>query len=57
MDEGREARKAELARLLLAGGRSFTEEEADVFEGLSPAEIQAYVAQTTEARRPSWRLK
>lgn len=48
VDENKEARKAELARVLLAGGRSFTEADADVFEGLSPREIQEYVAKTTQ---------
>ena len=40
-----------MARMLLAGGRSFTEADADVFEGLSPAEIQAYVAENTQVPR------
>lgn len=50
VDEEKEERKAEMARMLLAGGRSFTEADADIFEGLSPAEIQAYVAENTQAR-------
>lgn len=48
VDEGKEARKKELARLLLAGGLSLTEDDAQVFEGLSPAEIQAYVTESTD---------
>lgn len=50
VDEEKESRKKELARLLLAGGLSLTEDDADVFEGLSPSEIQAYVADSTDVR-------
>lgn len=50
VDEEKEARKKELARLLLAGGLSLTEDDAKVFEGLSPSEIQAYVAESTDVR-------
>ena len=32
-----------MARLVLAGQSSFTSDESDVFEGLSPHEIQAFV--------------
>lgn len=48
IDQEKETRKKELARLLLAGGLSLTDADADVFEGLSPSEISAYVAETTE---------
>lgn len=46
VDEEREARKAELARLVLAG-RSVLEGEEDLFDGLTPEEIAAYVAEST----------
>ena len=39
----REQKKSDMARLVLAGQSSFTSDESDVFEGLSPHEIQAYV--------------
>lgn len=48
VDEEKERRKAELARLVLTGQHSFVREDADVFEGLTPEEIQAYVSQATE---------
>jgi hypothetical protein len=35
VDEQKEARKADVARLVLAG-KSFVNDEEDVFEGLSP---------------------
>lgn len=41
----KEAKKVDMARLVLAGQRSFTQSEADVFEGLNPQEIQAFVEQ------------
>ncbi len=39
----REQKKSHMARLVLAGQSSFTSDESDVFEGLSPHEIQAFV--------------
>ena len=46
VDHEREARKADLARAVLAG-RSMIDDEEDLFDGLTPEEIQAYVAQST----------
>ena len=39
----REDKKSQMARLVLAGQSSFTSDESDVFEGLSPHEIQVFV--------------
>ena len=39
----KEAKKVDMARLVLAGQKSFTQKEADVFEGLNPEEIQEFV--------------
>ena len=39
----REQKKSHMARLVLAGQSSFTSDESDVFEGLSPREIQVFV--------------
>ncbi|KDD75647.1 hypothetical protein H632_c572p0 [Helicosporidium sp. ATCC 50920] len=46
VDENKETLKADMARSLLAG-KSLIEEEDDVFEGLSPKEIEKYVASVT----------
>lgn len=48
VDEKKEERKAELARALLAGQASLIADEVDVFDGLSPEEIQEYVSQQTQ---------
>lgn len=47
VDEVREGRKAGLARLLLAGRSLLGEGDDELFEGLSPKEIQAYVEEAT----------
>ena len=39
----RDQKKSHMARLVLAGQSSFTSDESDVFEGLSPREIQSFV--------------
>ena len=39
----REQKKSHMARMVLAGQSSFTSDESDVFEGLTPHEIQAFV--------------
>lgn len=53
VDDGKEERKAEMARAILAGNASFINGNADVFEGLSPAEIQEYVANATHGATTS----
>lgn len=50
VDEEKEAKKADMARLVLAGA-SVIEEEDDLFDGLSPEEIQQYVEKTTGAKK------
>ena len=44
-----EAKKQERARLVLAGASAANDEDEDPFEGLSPAEVQAYVETATGA--------
>jgi hypothetical protein len=53
VDDGKEQKKQEMARAILAGNTSFINDNADVFEGLSPAEIEEYVAQATKGASSS----
>ena len=48
VDDGKEDRKEAMARAILAGNTSFINDNADVFEGLSPTEIEEYVAKATK---------
>ncbi len=45
----REQKKSHMARLVLAGQSSFTSDDSDVFEGLSPHEIQTFVDEVRSA--------
>ncbi|GAB4824256.1 hypothetical protein N2152v2_011302 [Parachlorella kessleri] len=49
VDEEKEARKAEQARLMLAG-KSFLEDE-DTFKGMTPQEIEEYIAGVTKGAK------
>lgn len=49
VDEEKEARKAEMARAVLAG-KSFLEAEAE-FKGMSPEEIQEFVGKVTQGAK------
>lgn len=50
VDEEKEARKAERARMILAGASiGIGDDGEDLFEGLTPAEVQKYVEETTGA--------
>ena len=45
----REQKKSHMARLVLGGQSSFTSDDSDVFEGLSPHEVQAFVDEVCSA--------
>ena len=53
VDDGKEEKKLAMARAILAGNTSFINDNADVFEGLSPTEIEEYVAKATEGATSS----
>jgi hypothetical protein len=53
VDDGKEEKKLAMARAILAGNTSFINDNADVFEGLSPTEIEEYVAKATQGATSS----
>ena len=53
VDDGKEEKKLAMARAILAGNTSFINDNTDVFEGLSPTEIEEYVAKATEGATSS----
>lgn len=53
VDDGKEEKKLAMARAILAGNTSFINDNADVFEGLSPTEIEEYVAEATQGATSS----
>lgn len=53
VDDGKEQKKEEMARAVLAGNASFINDGAHVFDGLSPSEIEEYVLKATKGASAS----